>query len=115
MQDKTSFLLDNDLSPDIAVSLRLFGFDVLHVKEVPQFQDRPDIVEDPEIIQWCKGNSRAWITHDFAARRKHEATMKAARIHVIWVRGKTQPPQLQLGESATWRFYKMLVRTVDEL
>lgn len=115
MQDKISFLLDNDLSPDIAVSLRLFDFDVLHFKEVLQFQNRPDIVEDPEIIQWCKDNTRSWITHDFSARRKHEGTMKAARIHVIWVRGKTQPPELQSGESATWRFYKMLVRTIDEL
>lgn len=115
LQGKISFLLDNDLSPDIAKSLRPFDFDVVHCKEVPQFQNRPDIVEDPEIIQWCKDNTSAWITHDFAARRKHEGVMKAARIHVIWIRGKTQPPELQSGESATWRFYKMLVRTIDEL
>lgn len=115
VQGRTSFLIDNDLSPDIATSLRLFGFDIVPFKEVPQFQNRPDIVEDPEIINWCKDNNRVWITHDFAARRKHEGAMKAARIHVVWIRGKTQPPQFQSGESATWRFYKSLVRTIDEL
>lgn len=115
LQGKISFLIDNDLSQDIAKSLRPFGFDIVHFKEVPQFQNRPDIVEDPEIIKWCKDNNRVWITHDFAARRKHGPAIKAARIHVIWIRGKTQPAQLQSGESATWRFYKLLVRTIDEL
>jgi predicted nuclease of predicted toxin-antitoxin system len=115
LQGKISFLLDNDLSPDIATSLRLFEFDVIHHNEVPQFQNRTDIVEDHEIIQWCRDNRRTWITHDFEARRKHEGVMKAARIHVVWIRGKTRPADQQSGESATWRFYKMLVRTIDEL
>lgn len=115
LQGKISFLSDNDLSHDIAKSLRLFDYDIIHFKEVPQFQNRQDIVEDPEIIKWCKDNNRAWLTHDFKARRKHEVAIKAARIHVIWIRGKTEPPELHLGESATWRFYKMIVRTIDEL
>jgi predicted nuclease of predicted toxin-antitoxin system len=109
-----NFLLDNDLSPDIAESLRLFDFDIIHFKEVPQFQNRTTGVEDPEIIGWCKGNHRAWITHDFKARRQHEAAMKEARIHVIWIRGRVEPIE-KTGETATWRFYKMLVRVIDEL
>jgi predicted nuclease of predicted toxin-antitoxin system len=115
LQGKISFLLDNDLSPDIATSLRLFEFDVIHHTDVPQFQNRTDIVEDPEIIQWCRDNGRTWITHDFEARRKHLAVMKAAHIHVVWIRGKTEPPERHSGETATWRLYKMLVRTIDEL
>jgi len=115
LQGKISFLLDNDLSSDIATSLKLFNFDIVPFKDVPEFQNRSDGVEDPEIIQWCKDRNRVWITHDFKARRKHEGAMKAARIHVVWIRGKTQPPELQSDESATWRFYKMLVRTIDEL
>ena len=40
--------------------------------------------------------------------------MKEARINVVWIRGKTEPKEVT-GESATWRFYKMLVRVIDEL
>ncbi|MFH1638875.1 MAG: DUF5615 family PIN-like protein [Chloroflexota bacterium] len=113
-QGSISFLLDNDLSPDIATSLRLFNIDIVHFKEILQFQNRSLGVEDPEIIKWCKDNHKAWITHDFKARRQHEAAMKAARINVIWIRGKTEPKEV-IGESTTWRFYKMFVRVIDEL
>lgn len=115
LHSKISFLIDNDLSIDIAKSLRLFSFDILHFKEISQFQNRDDIVEDPEIITWCKENNRAWITHDIKARRQHKEAMKLARIHVIWIRGKTEPAELHEGESQTWRFYKLLVRTIDEI
>jgi hypothetical protein len=37
--------------------------------------------------------------------------MKAARIYVVWIRGKTEETA---GESATWRFFKTIVRTIDE-
>lgn len=86
----------------------MFGIDIIHFQEVPQFQSRTDNVEDPEIITWCKNNSRVWITHDFASKRKHEVAIKAARIHVVWVRGDTHP-------GATWLFFKMIVRTIDEI
>lgn len=114
MQGKISFLIDNDLSPDISSSLRCFGFDVVHFKEIVQFKNR-DSVEDQEIIEWCKNNNRVWLTHDFEARRKHAIAMKNAHIHVIWIRGKTEPPEMHLGETATWRFYKTIVRTIDEI
>ena len=106
--------MDNDLSPDIAKSLRLFGFNIVHFKEIPQSQNHSPSVEDPEIIAWCKENHTVWTTHDFKARRQHEAAMKEARINVVWIRGKTEPKEVT-GESATWRFYKMLVRVIDEL
>lgn len=78
------------------------------MSSVPQFQDRPEGVADPEIIFWCRDYGRAWVTHDIKARKRHEADMKAARIHVVWIRGRPE-------EGATWLFFKMLVRTIDEL
>ena len=65
-------------------------------------------MQDPEIIQWCKDNGRTWVTHDFEAKRKHGEAMKAARIHVVWIRGKPE-------EGATWLFFKIIVRTIDEI
>jgi hypothetical protein len=38
--------------------------------------------------------------------------MKSARIYVIWIRGKVEGKN---GESATWRFFKTLVRSIDEI
>ncbi len=38
--------------------------------------------------------------------------MKAARIHVVWIRGKTEESD---GETATWRFFKTIVRSVSEI
>ena len=92
----------------------MFHFDVIHCNEVSEFKNRTSGVEDPEIIEWCRKNNKAWITHDFKARRQHEAAMKEARIHVICIRGETKPITVT-GESTTWRFYKMLVRVIDEL
>ena len=80
---------------------------LIHFKKVTEFQDHLDNVDDPEIISWCKDHNRVWVTHDFEARRKHEEAMKAARIYVLWVRGSPQ-------KYATWEFFKMIVRTIDE-
>ena len=38
--------------------------------------------------------------------------MKTARIHVIWIRGKVEEKN---GETATWRFFKTLVRSIDQI
>jgi len=78
------------------------------MSSIPQFQNRPEGVEDPEIIYWCRDNSRVWITHDIKARKRHEADMKAAHIYVAWIRGSPE-------EGTTWLFFKMIVRTIDEL
>ncbi len=78
------------------------------MNEVPQFQNRSEGVPDLEIITWCKDNKRAWITHDFAARKKHQEVMKTARINVVWVRGKTEQTEETEGASATWRFFKTI-------
>ena len=111
-QKLLSFLLDNDLSPDIATALRLFDFDVIHMKDIPEFQNRPEGVDDPELYSYCKDNNRVFITHDYSARKQHEADMKVARIHVVWIRGKTEESN---GETATWRFFKIIVRSIDEV
>lgn len=103
---RVSFLLDNDLSPAIADALKLFDFDIEHFARVPEFKNRT--IEDPEIIEWCRSNRRVWITHDFAARRKHAEAIKAARIHIVWLRG--DPAGISV-----WGFFKMLVRTIDEI
>jgi hypothetical protein len=70
-------------------------------------------VDDPEIIYWCKNNNRVWMTHDYESRRKHEEAMKLARINVVWIRGKVEPAII--GESASWRFLKLIVRSLDQL
>ena len=103
-----SYLVDNDLSPDIAAALGLFDRDIIHVKAVPEFQGRPEGVEDPEVIEWCRANGRIWITHDKAARKQHEADIKAARIHVLWLRGSPR-------EFASWFQFKVVVRVIDQL
>jgi len=48
------------------------------------------------------------MTHDIKARKRHEADMKAAHIYVAWIRGSPE-------EGTTWLFFKMIVRTIDEL
>lgn len=82
--------------------------DITHVEWVPQFQGRPEGVEDPEIIAWCKDDGRVWITHDIKAKKKHAADLKANRISVLWIRG--HPEQF-----ATWQQFKILVRVIDKL
>ena len=92
----------------MATALGLFEFDITHVEWVSQFQNRPEGVDDPEIIVWCKDNGRVWITHDIKAKKKHEVDLKANRISVLWIRG--HPEQF-----ATWQQFKILVRVIDKL
>jgi predicted nuclease of predicted toxin-antitoxin system len=87
---------------------------VIHTNDVPQFQNRTEGVLDPEIITWCKDNNRVWITHDFEARRKHIVAIKTARINVVWIRVTTVENENMPGQSATWRIFKVIVRTIDE-
>jgi len=56
------YLVDNDLSPDIAAALNHFDIDIMHVQSV--FPLRPEGVPDEEIIDWCGNNDAVWITHD---------------------------------------------------
>jgi len=87
----------------------------VHTKEVPEFQDHLEDLEDPEIITWCKDNSRTWITHDFKSRRQHIEAIKLARINVVWVRVTTKSNIAIPDETATWRIFKIIVRTVDDI
>ena len=107
-QKPLCYLVDNDMSPDIAEALRLFNRDIIHFKSVPEFKNRPEGVEDPEIIEWCRVNGRLWITHDKEARKQYEVDLKSARINVLWLRGSPQ-------EFAAWRQFKVVVRIIDKL
>ena len=98
------YLLDNDLTPDIAKALRLFEYDVLHIKEASGLSPGS---EEPEIFEWCKLNGRTWITHDIEAKTKHAATLKANRISVLWVRGHPE-------KTANWVFFKIIVKEIDK-
>ena len=101
-----SYLVDNDLSPDIAKALRLFSFDISHVNEISQFYNRPEGVLDPEIIAWCSKNGCVWITHDKSARKQHEIDLKTNRISVLW---------LHSSESfSAWTQFKTVVRVIEE-
>ena len=104
----SSYLVDNDLSPEIAKALRLFDFDIIHHNEVPQFQNRPQGIEDPEVIDWCRQNGRVWITADKAARKQHEVQIKTARISVLWLHG---PPRA----FPSWTQFKIVVRVLDQM
>jgi len=88
--------------------LGLFGFAVTHVKWIPEFRNRQEGIDDPEIIRWCKDDGRVWITHDIRAKKKHEADLKTNRISVLWIRG--HPEQF-----STWQQFKILVRVIDRL
>lgn len=95
--------MDNDLSKDIAVALRVFGFDILHISETP---DLPDSSYEPEIFKWCALHGRTWITHDYEANKKHAADLKASKVSALWVRGNPDG-------ASTWTFFKLLVRNID--
>lgn len=115
LQRKISYLLDADLSHDIAKALRCLDFDIIHTDEVPEFQDHLDHLEDPEIITHCKDNTRTWITHDFESHRKHIEAIKLARINVVWVRVTTKFNEAIPDETATWRIFKTIVKTINEI
>ena len=100
------FLVDNDLSPDIANALRLFDFDITHVQYVPEWQTEKYGVDDSTIIEWCKENDAVWITHDKRAKRRWGEDIKNKRVSVVWVRGKSE------GFSA-WTQLKTVVRTIN--
>jgi len=96
--------LDNDLTHDIATALRLFEFDILHIKEVSELSLGS---KEPEIFEWCKRNGRTWITHDIEAKTKHAAALKASRISVLWVRGHPE-------QSSNWVFFKIITKEIDK-
>ena len=96
--------MDNDLTHDIAKALRLFRFDIWHIKEVPELS--PDSSE-PEIFKWCKSNGRTWITHDIEAKTKHAPALKASRISVLWIRGHPE-------QTASWVFFKIIIKEIDK-
>ncbi|MBL7165958.1 MAG: DUF5615 family PIN-like protein [Dehalococcoidales bacterium] len=100
------YLLDNDLTPDIATALRLFEFDIYHIKdkEIPELSGDS---KEPEIFDWCKRNGRTWITHDIAAQKRHAPDLKASRISVLWVRGHPE-------ENSNWVFFKIIVSQIDK-
>jgi predicted nuclease of predicted toxin-antitoxin system len=98
------YLLDNDLAPGIATSLRLFNYDILHVNEVDELSPASG---DLEIFKWCKKNGRTWITHDIEAKTKHATSLKTNRISVLWIRGHTE-------QNANWFFFKIIVRELDK-
>lgn len=97
------YLLDEDLSHDIAEALKLFGFGILHVKEVPELGGG---TKEPDIFKWCRENKRVWISHDIEAKRKHETDLFSSKISVLWVR-------LTPKEGATWTIFKLIVRQID--
>jgi hypothetical protein len=39
--------------------------------------------------------------------------MKLARINVVWIRGRVEPTIIH--EPASWRFFKLIVRSLDQL
>ncbi|MBA7482338.1 hypothetical protein ES707_17824 [subsurface metagenome] len=96
--------MDNDLTHDIAKALRLFEYDIWHIKEVPELS--PDSKE-PDIFEWCRRNGRTWITHDIEAKTKHAPALKASRISVLWIRG--HPEQM-----ANWVFFKIIIKEIDK-
>lgn len=98
------YLLDNDLSKDIAKALRIFHYDIYHISEPEIIGLSPDS-KDPEIFKWCSANGRVWITHDIEARKKHAADLYASKISVLWVRGHPET-------SATWEMFKLIVRWI---
>lgn len=96
--------MDNDLTHDIAKALRLFLYDIWHIKEIPELS--PDSKE-PDIFEWCRRNGRTWITHDIEAKTKHAPALKASRISVLWIRG--HPEQM-----ANWVFFKIIIKEIDK-
>ena len=101
------YLLDNDLPPNIAKALRLFGFDIYHINEISELSPSSS---DPEIFKWCKNNGRTWITHDIEAKTKHAISLKTNRISVLWIRANPE----QNGLSYSWFFFKIITKEIDK-
>ena len=92
------------MAPNIATALRLFKFDVFHLREIPELSPGS---KDPEIFSWCKQNGRVWITHDIESKTKHAAALKANRTSVLWVRGHPE-------QTPNWVFFKIIVKEIDK-
>lgn len=95
------------MSPAIATALKLFDFDIIHIKDTSKL-GCPRDAEDLDIIRWCKDNKHVFITHDYSTRKQYEADMRSAPISVLWIRGHPE-------QTATWLFFKMVIRVIDEM
>ena len=104
MQQKiVRYLVDNDLSPDIATGLRPW-FDITHFLDIPELVNDP-IKGDKPCIEWCQQNGVVWITADKAARKRYRADLLASRISVLWIHGPSKFP--------SWLQFKIVVRVID--
>ena len=90
------YLLDNPISPRLALALRQAHWDSVSVNEL--FRVEPnESVPDEEIIPRCAQEGRAWITLDVRARWQHAAALRQHLVSTLWI----QPPSKD-GMSAAY-------------
>ena len=78
------YLLDNPISPRLALALRQAHWDIVSVAEL--FGVEPDAsVADEEITPRCAQEDRAWVTLDMRARRQHAAAMQQHLVSTLWI------------------------------
>lgn len=79
--DELLFLLDESLTPAVAEALSLVGYRFITLAAA--FGRKG--VEDPEIIEWCRGQDAAWVHADDRARKEHRALLQRSGIRTIWI------------------------------
>lgn len=76
------FLLDESLPPIIADVLKQVGYPITGCREQELLGAR-----DEDLIAWMGARNMVWVTKDDAAKARHGAAIRQARISVTWVRG----------------------------
>lgn len=81
-QQGSFLLIDANLADrPLSQALRLVDYNALSVTE-----QLGEGATDPIIIHWLALQGGIWVTADERARRKHANEIRAAGIHILWVR-----------------------------
>ena len=108
------YLLDNPISPRLALALRQAHWDIVSVNEL--FGVEPDeSVADEEIIPRCAQECRAWVTLDLQARSQHAEALHQHLVSTLWIGlpskgGMSAAYQLAVLSRALPKFDELLTR-----
>ena len=80
------FCLDANISIEAALNIA----NVVHVSQLPEFQDRrrgQSNAPDVEIARWCRDNSRVLVTQDsdFTSRKQRAQAIHLTGVEVVFI------------------------------
>ncbi len=103
-----SFLLDENIPPQIAEALRIVSYDVYHVSTVSELGTGST---DPKIIEWCRKKQAILVTCDYKMRRIriHGRLLKQTQVSAAFFR----PPSRNTWTSKD--LFRIIVRYLDHM